>query len=68
MIPDDMPCRRDCADRHAGCAVTCEKWRAYVVRREKEYAERLLKKNSRMTVGKARLVRMQYMRERNRRR
>lgn len=68
MIPDGMPCTRDCGERCAWCAVTCEKWRAYVARREKEYAERLLKKNPGMTVGQARLVRMQYMRERNRRR
>lgn len=68
MIPDGMPCTRDCGERCAGCAVTCEKWRAYVARREKEYAGRLLENAPCMTVGKARIIRKQYARGRNGRR
>lgn len=41
------PCGKDCAERNAGCSVTCEKWRAYIVERnayyEKKNAERDLR-------------------------
>lgn len=35
-----QPCARDCPDRSADCAVTCEKWKKYVVERNAEYKER----------------------------
>lgn len=34
-----QPCVKDCPDRKGGCAVTCEKWAAYVKERDKRYAE-----------------------------
>lgn len=36
-----QPCARDCPDRVAGCATTCEKWKAYVEERNAGYEERL---------------------------
>lgn len=30
----------DCPDRHSGCGATCEKWAAYVVKRDAEYKRR----------------------------
>lgn len=35
-----QPCARDCPDRVAGCATTCEKWKAYVEERNAGYEER----------------------------
>ena len=41
----DNPCynkatKTDCPDRHSGCGATCEKWAAYVVKRDAEYIQR----------------------------
>ena len=30
----------DCPDRHSGCGATCEKWAAYVAKRDAEYIRR----------------------------
>lgn len=35
-----QPCARDCPDRKAGCAATCEKWKTYVEERNAGYEER----------------------------
>ena len=35
------PCAKDCPDRKAKCAVTCEKWAAYVEERNRRYEEKL---------------------------
>ena len=35
-----QPCARDCPDRKAGCATTCEKWKSYVEERNAGYEER----------------------------
>lgn len=35
------PCGKDCADRKPGCGVTCEKWIAYVEKRNAVYKERV---------------------------
>ena len=35
------PCGKDCPDRSPGCAVTCEKWLAYVKERNENYKKRL---------------------------
>lgn len=32
--------KTDCPDRHSGCGATCEKWAAYVVKRDAEYIQR----------------------------
>lgn len=40
LIP---PCPKDCKDRGAGCAASCEAWQAYLVKRDVLYAERLKK-------------------------
>lgn len=32
------PCEKDCPDRKAGCAAICGKWKAYVAKRNEEYA------------------------------
>lgn len=34
----NQPCVKDCPDRKAGCAAECEKWKAYVAKRNEEYA------------------------------
>lgn len=34
----NQPCVKDCPDRRAGCAAECEKWKAYVAKRNEEYA------------------------------
>lgn len=34
------PCGKDCPERKAGCAVSCEKWRAYVKERNENYENR----------------------------
>ena len=34
------PCK-DCPERVAGCAVSCEKWRDYVAERDKGYEKRV---------------------------
>lgn len=36
----DQPCVRGCPDRKAGCAVTCEKWAAYLAARNEIYEKR----------------------------
>jgi hypothetical protein len=41
----DQPCERDCPDRAAGCGATCERWQAYVKRRDEGYRERLDRSN-----------------------
>lgn len=35
------PCGKNCPDRKAGCAVTCEKWRAYIEERNAYYEKRV---------------------------
>ena len=35
------PCVKDCPDRKAACAVTCEKWKRYVEERDKVYKKRV---------------------------
>ena len=35
----DNPCK-DCTDRHACCAVDCDRWKEYLVKRDQEYAKR----------------------------
>lgn len=69
MIREQMPCVRDCAHRCAGCAVTCEKWRAYTEMRNREYEDRLRRKTAgAMTDGKRRTIRNLQIKERSRRR
>lgn len=34
------PCGKDCAERKAGCSVTCEKWKAYLAERNANYERR----------------------------
>lgn len=36
----EQPCVRGCPDRKAGCAVTCEKWAAYLKTRNEIYEKR----------------------------
>ena len=36
----EQPCPRDCPERKAGCGATCERWQAYVKKRNAEYEER----------------------------
>lgn len=36
----EQPCVRGCPDRKAGCAVTCEKWAAYLKARNEIYEKR----------------------------
>lgn len=31
------PCGKKCPDRYAGCAVTCERWKAYLEERNANY-------------------------------
>lgn len=33
------PCTQDCPDRHGGCAIDCEKYKAYVQDRTRRYEE-----------------------------
>lgn len=33
-----QPCEQECPDRKAGCAAICGKWKAYVAKRNEEYA------------------------------
>ena len=40
------PCK-DCPDRKAGCSAKCEKWAAYVKKRNAAYAERLKRADNR---------------------
>lgn len=40
------PCK-DCPDRKAGCSAKCEKWAAYVKKRNAAYAERLKRADKR---------------------
>lgn len=40
------PCK-DCPDRKAGCSAKCEKWAAYVEKRNAAYAERLKRADKR---------------------
>lgn len=35
------PCEQDCPDRKAGCAAICGKWKAYVTKRNEEYARNM---------------------------
>ena len=35
-----QPCEKDCPGRKVGCAITCEKWAAYLKEREKLYEAR----------------------------
>lgn len=37
----ENPCGRDCADRKAGCAIDCPKWREYVEKRNEVYKARV---------------------------
>ena len=36
----EQPCVRGCPDRKAGCAVTCEKWAAYLAAGNEIYEKR----------------------------
>ena len=64
MIPDDMPCKKDCPDRRAGCAVDCERRKAYAAKRDKEYDARLLKKRAGvLSDGKRRIIRNLMIKE-----
>ena len=56
-----QPCDRDCPERCAGCQITCEKWAAYLAKREKDYERRkvrALTKNA-LHAGYARLAELQ---------
>ena len=35
------PCGKNCPDRKTGCAVNCEKWKAYLAERNANYEKRL---------------------------
>lgn len=64
MIPDDMPCKKDCPDRKCGCAVDCERWRAYAEKRDREYDARLRKKRAGgLSDGKRRMIRNLMIKE-----
>lgn len=39
-IPKNCPCRRDCENRHGGCASDCEEWRRYQETRDEDYRRR----------------------------
>lgn len=66
------PCGKKCPDRTAGCAVSCEKWRAYVAERNANYARRVKEFSSKglteASVRKLhnRLVQEEYMKKRKR--
>lgn len=34
------PCAKDCPGRGTGCGASCEKWKAYVAKRNEEYQRR----------------------------
>ena len=34
------PCGKNCPDRKTGCAVNCEKWKAYLAERNANYEKR----------------------------
>ena len=36
----EQPCKRDCPERKAGCGTTCERWQAYVKKRNADYEKR----------------------------
>lgn len=42
----DVENKKDCSERHAGCAVNCPKWAAYVEARNAEYARRRAEKDN----------------------
>lgn len=60
------PCK-DCPDRKAGCSAKCEKWAAYVKKRNAAYAERLKREEKRVgTDAKSRTVRkMPYLKKKD---
>jgi hypothetical protein len=35
-----QPCEQECPDRKPGCGASCEKWKAYVAKRNEEYQRR----------------------------
>lgn len=43
------PCSKGCADRKAGCAITCQKWLDYVRERNENYKRRLEEAESRVS-------------------
>ena len=47
---DDVT-RTDCPDRHAGCAVDCEKWKAYVDERDKFYKKRIIENDAQSVIA-----------------
>lgn len=51
------PCGRDCPDRKTGCAVKCEKWRAYLEERNAWYAAKLERLERRSPTKNAREAR-----------
>lgn len=51
------PCGKECAERKAGCAVKCEKWRAYLEERNAWYAAKLERLERRSPTKNAREAR-----------
>lgn len=51
----NQPCAKDCPDRGPGCGANCEKWKAYVAKRNEEYERRLTEgENDRATAASKR--------------
>lgn len=44
--PIPNPCKKDCPDRRAGCAIACKAWADYREKRDKLYQERYQAKES----------------------
>lgn len=51
--PIPNPCVKDCPDRKAGCAITCEKWAEYRTKRDQYYKSKLAQGESRVHTKQA---------------
>lgn len=40
FVRENCPCVQDCTERSSACRLTCERWREYAEKREREYARR----------------------------
>lgn len=62
------PCVKDCQDRGPGCGASCEKWKAYVAKRNEEYQKRAVEsENGRATAASKRASRNALYRNRKHR-
>lgn len=51
--PIPNPCVRNCPERKAGCAITCEKWEEYRAKRDQYYKTRLVNSESKVHTQQA---------------